>query len=210
MVKPTPSWSATTTTSQGWINNHSPNCYCLLRSPCNPRLWNLIQGPLQPLWVFPESWTNPGSSPCEFLMCQPNPLKWIFVLLQLPGTIPPVRVSLWYRSLTCFLYSKILLLLTQHLFIESVHLQQRNTFKIPIKLRTMGLEAKLILLHQVKNDPLNVMMPAMFGFYIYTSGIQFLTKLKALIRSLPESKNSPERKQTAGFYSVGNLLNVDI
>lgn len=97
-----------------------------------------------------------------------------------------------------------------HLFIESVHLQQRNTLKIPIKLRTTGLEAKLILLHQVKNEPLNVMMPAMFGFYIYTSGIQLLTKLKALIRSLPESKNSPERKQTAGFYSVGNLLNVDI
>lgn len=72
----------------------------------------------------------------------------------------------------------------------------------------MGLEAKLILLHQVKNEPLNVMMPAMFGFYIYTSGIQLLTKLKALIRSLPESKNSSERKQTAGFYSVGNLLNV--
>lgn len=74
----------------------------------------------------------------------------------------------------------------------------------------MGLEAKLILLHQVKNYPLNVMMPAMFAFYIYTSGIQLLTKLKALIRSLSESKNSPERKQTAAFYSVGNLLNVDI
>lgn len=54
------------------------------------------------------------------------------------------------------------------------------------------------------------MMPAIFGFYICTPGIQLLTKLKALIRSLPESKNSPERKQTAGFYSVGNLLNVEI
>lgn len=74
----------------------------------------------------------------------------------------------------------------------------------------MELEAKLILLHQVKNEPRNVTMPAMFAFYIYTSGIQLLTKLKALIRSLPESKNSPERKQTAGFYSVGNLLKVDL
>lgn len=35
----------------------------------------------------------------------------------------------------------------------------------------MGLEAKLILLHQAKNEPLNVIMPAVFGFYIYTSGI---------------------------------------
>lgn len=35
----------------------------------------------------------------------------------------------------------------------------------------MGLEAKLILLHQAKNEALNVIMPAMFGFYIYTSGI---------------------------------------
>lgn len=35
----------------------------------------------------------------------------------------------------------------------------------------MGLEAKLILLYRAKNEHLNVIMPAMFAFYIYTSGI---------------------------------------
>lgn len=29
-------------------------------------LWNLMQGPLRPLQVFPESWTNPGPNPREF------------------------------------------------------------------------------------------------------------------------------------------------
>lgn len=58
----------------------------------------------------------------------------------------------------------------------------------------MGLEAKLILLHQAKNEPLNIIMPAVFGFCIYTSGIQLLTKLKELIVSMPESKYFPRRK----------------
>lgn len=38
-------------------------------------------------------------------------------------------------------------------------------------MRTTEPEAKLILLHQAINERLNVIMPAVFGFYIYTSGI---------------------------------------
>lgn len=38
-------------------------------------------------------------------------------------------------------------------------------------MRTTEPEAKLILLHRAINERLNVIMPAVFGFYIYTSGI---------------------------------------
>lgn len=38
-------------------------------------------------------------------------------------------------------------------------------------MRTTEPEAKLILLYQAINEHLNVITPAVFGFYIYTSGI---------------------------------------
>lgn len=39
-------------------------------------LWNLMQGPLQPLRVFPESWTNLSSSPREFNSSSISLIKW--------------------------------------------------------------------------------------------------------------------------------------
>lgn len=110
---------------QPGTKNHSPDCYCLLRSPCKPRLfgiWSrahsslcksfqraeqtLVQVPVNSSRVNLIQWN-------EFLLypsCQVTSLLW--------------GVSLWYRSLTCSLCSKSFTFNTNHLFMKGIHLQQ--------------------------------------------------------------------------------------